>query len=124
MRTHSTSNQVSRSRPRKSGASSKDSRATSHEPAQSDAKPPVRTFRILIVDDNLAIHEDFRKTLCPGKAGDTAFLTANTNLFGEDPTALRLPPVKFELDKATQGKEALEMVRKAMAAGRPYAMAF
>jgi PAS domain S-box-containing protein len=76
------------------------------------------------VDDNHAIHDDFRKILCPGKTGDTAFLAATNNLFAEEGTAKRLPVVKFELDTASQGQEALEMVRKALMAGRPYAMAF
>jgi PAS domain S-box-containing protein len=75
------------------------------------------------VDDNRAIHDDFRKTLCPTSAGDTAFLAAD-KLFKDDKTAQRLPSVKFELDMASQGQEALEMVRQSLADGRPYAMAF
>ena len=79
--------------------------------------------RILIIDDNQAIHDDFRKILAPLDAGRSAELDASeAELFGEPvPQASR---VVFELDSAYQGQEAVAMLEKSLAEGRPYAMAF
>jgi len=76
--------------------------------------------RILVVDDNPAIHEDFRKIL----DGDLApRLDALANiLFGDAPPVPR--GHSFVLDSAMQGEEALGMVQKAVAEQRPYALAF
>jgi len=79
--------------------------------------------RILIVDDNPAIHGDFRKILA-GKQGQQAALQqAEEALFGSAPAAAT-PATDFELDSAHQGQEALEKVQHSLAAGQPYAMAF
>jgi signal transduction histidine kinase len=75
--------------------------------------------RILLVDDSLAIHEDFRKILCADGAGD-AIAAQEASLFGEQPP----PRPQFELDSAYQGREALALILAAGAAGRPYALAF
>ncbi len=79
--------------------------------------------RILLVDDNPAIHEDYRKILCPARrpTGD-ALSGLAAELFG-DPVQ-DLPSTKFEVASAFQGQEALEMVQAALAAGRPFALAF
>src|SRR6202790_4041549 len=77
--------------------------------------------RILLVDDLPAIHESFRKILSP--AADTADLDADEAiLFGHQPT--NTVSVRFEMDSAYQGAEALEKVRASRLAGVPYAMAF
>jgi PAS domain S-box-containing protein len=83
--------------------------------------PQGKNLRILVVDDNRAIHEDFRKVL-GGRGGDDDFADADAGLFGaaEDSG----PVVAFELDSAFQGQEGLELVTKAVAAGLPYALAF
>lgn len=77
--------------------------------------------RILIVDDNPAIHEDFRKILeAPDQSRE--FEAVSDELFGSD---TRSPSQRgFELESAFQGQEALERVKRAVAAARPYAMAF
>jgi signal transduction histidine kinase/AmiR/NasT family two-component response regulator len=85
--------------------------------------------RILIVDDNVAIHEDFRKILTRSDAtGEQQLADLEAVLFGESEKQ-QLPPqlatsLGFELDSAHQGQEGLEMVKKAQREGRPYAMAF
>ncbi|HWX21933.1 MAG TPA: response regulator [Candidatus Binatia bacterium] len=86
------------------------------------ALPSLANHRILIVDDNPAIHDDFRKVLAGGNRPQPALLQAEAALFGvlEAP----VPAADFELDSAHQGQEALEKVKQALAAGRPYAMAF
>ena len=78
--------------------------------------------RILVVDDNASIHDDFRKILAPPSARSQTLSAAEAALFGDAPktTTHKL----FEIDSAYQGEEALEMVRGAVAAGRPYALAF
>ena len=81
-----------------------------------------RNERILIIDDNPAIHQDFRKILGAGKTSNTKWLDAKAALFGE-----ALPEAggsQFEIDSAYQGKEGLELVEKALREDRPYALAF
>jgi two-component system, NtrC family, sensor kinase len=84
-----------------------------------------RNSRVLIVDDNRAIHEDFRKILVKKQApASSEFEAANAVLFGEEPQDASVAMTPFELDSAFQGQEGLAMVQKAVAEGRPYAMAF
>jgi two-component system cell cycle sensor histidine kinase/response regulator CckA len=78
--------------------------------------------RVLIIDDNPSIHADFRNILCPDNSGEAAVNEMEAVLFDEDKAAA--DQASFELDSAYQGEEALEMVREAVAAGQPYAMAF
>ena len=77
--------------------------------------------RVLVIDDNPAIHEDFRKILLPPTPGKD-FHAARAQLFGgsEPPT----PRVDFHIDCADQGEQGFEMVKEAMHNGCPYAMAF
>jgi diguanylate cyclase (GGDEF)-like protein/PAS domain S-box-containing protein len=76
--------------------------------------------RVLLVDDLPAIHEDFRKSLCPPAAA-TDLDADEAILFGRQ---VSVATVRFELESAFQGVEALEKVRAARHAGVPYAMAF
>lgn len=78
--------------------------------------------RVLVVDDNEAIHADFRKILQPATTSADALLAAEADLFGEAPS--RIERVAFDLVCASQGQEALAIVDAASAAGRPFAMAF
>jgi len=78
---------------------------------------------ILIVDDNPAIHEDFRKILLGSGARNIALEAVEAVLFDQPaPSASHLG--RFHLEFASQGKEALEKVQQAHAIGRPYALAF
>jgi len=82
--------------------------------------PPNR--RILLIDDNESIHQDFRKILNPALPGEAALAVAAAELFG--PAAGRPAEPSFEIDSAFQGQEGLDKVREACAQQRPYAMAF
>ncbi len=82
------------------------------------ASSPQAHQRILIIDDNRAIHEDFRKILGQPSAADLALQAAEAQLFGSSPA------VWFEIDTASQGAEGLKMVEQAIADGRPYSLAF
>ena len=77
--------------------------------------------RILIVDDNRAIHDDFRKILEPAPGTRDELAALDAELFG---TAAVTPDEGFELDSAYQGEEAIEKVRRARAEGRGYALLF
>ncbi len=80
-----------------------------------------KNLRILVVDDNRSIHGDFRKILVDATTSDQVH-AVEVALFGE-PTDVRRA-IRFELDSAYQGKDGFEMVQRAVAEGRPYAMAF
>lgn len=84
--------------------------------------------RILIVDDNESIHEDFRKVLIAEKSEDHEALDElESELFGADEVETvpcQEERVVYQVDSAHQGQEALEMVERAAAEGRPYAMCF
>ncbi|HJR68637.1 MAG TPA: EAL domain-containing protein [Gammaproteobacteria bacterium] len=77
--------------------------------------------RILVVDDNRAIHEDFRKILGPASSARDELNALDAELFG---TAAESADESFELDSAFQGEEAIEKVRAARAAARGYALLF
>lgn len=79
--------------------------------------------RILVVDDNPSIHQDFRKILCPEQSPSTAVLAGLAQeLFGDAPTPKS--SARFEMDSAFQGQEALVKVQAAELEGRPYSLAF
>jgi CheY-like chemotaxis protein len=77
--------------------------------------------RILIIDDNRAIHEDFGKILGSGTQ-NSALAALEDELFGE--TAPVVASEEFELCSAFQGQDGFAMVHSAEAAGQPFAMAF
>jgi signal transduction histidine kinase/PleD family two-component response regulator len=78
--------------------------------------------RILIIDDNQAIHQDFRKILTPDVQSESSLAEAEAALFGDArPVQKRL---EFEIDSAFQGQEGLLSIKRALEEGRPYAMAF
>jgi two-component system sensor histidine kinase/response regulator len=77
--------------------------------------------RIIVIDDNPAIHEDFRKILCTDGPRAQSFAQAATALFGEQESP---EEVSFEVASAFQGQEGFEHVLAALKDERPYAMAF
>ena len=82
------------------------------------------TSRILIVDDNRAIHEDFRKILL-GRETDQNLRTLEAALFGEALTArTAAEPEPFCVEPAYQGAEALALVQRAIEERQPYCVAF
>lgn len=88
-----------------------------------NAIPPTPNRRILVIDDNPAIHHDFQKILQPESSPEA--LDAVAAEFFDDVTAApTAPPVAFDVDFAHQGKEALVMVEAAKAKGCPYALAY
>jgi PAS domain S-box-containing protein len=80
------------------------------------------SHRILVIDDNAAIHEDIRKILSLPKGASGALENEEALLFGGSSKASTTP--EFEIDSALQGQEGLELVRRSLQAGTPYALAF
>jgi diguanylate cyclase len=78
------------------------------------------THRLLMIDDNAAIHEDYRKIL--SARDDTQLSPAEAALFGEAQPGVSRPT--FDLDSAMQGRDGVELARRALAEGRPYSVAF
>lgn len=86
--------------------------------------PEIGAPRLLVIDDNVAIHQDFLKVLgsTPEKAAENEFLAAEAALFGEPVEVSERPT--FTIDSAHQGQEGVEKVRQALEEGHPYSMAF
>ena len=78
--------------------------------------------RVLVIDDNRSIHDDFRKVLCADSLGTDLLNTAEQGFFGEAASAPEQP--RFHVDSAYQGQEALDVVAQGLAEHRRYAMAF
>jgi PAS domain S-box-containing protein len=76
--------------------------------------------RILVVDDNKAIHDDLRKILLGEVETQERLQDDESLLFGTQ----ALPIVRFEIDSAYQGQEGLAKLERSLAEGRPYALAF
>jgi len=77
--------------------------------------------RILVIDDNAAIHADFKKILC-ADGGEAELTVAEADIFGEESSSIE--SADYQIDSAVQGEEGLTLVRKALEEGAPYAMAF
>jgi signal transduction histidine kinase len=74
--------------------------------------------RILVVDDNPAIHQDLRKILAP-ETPSARLTNLEHALFGAAPPAFE----PCQVDSAFQGEEGIEKARLASLDGRPYAVA-
>ena len=84
--------------------------------------PTEKNRRVLVIDDNRAIHDDFRKILSPVAATTAALDATESALFGHPTDAT--PRTQFRVDSAYQGQEGVLLVKEALEAGQPYAMAF
>ncbi len=80
-----------------------------------------KNARILIVDDNVDIHSDFREILLVSEAKSEKFAEAREAIFGK---TLATTGPAFEIDSAYNGHSALEKILNAVSNGCPYAMAF
>lgn len=81
---------------------------------------PPSTPRLLLVDDNAAIHQDFKKILATPT--DSELEDFEAELF-QKPKNL-IERVAFRMDSAFQGQEALALVQQSLAANDPYTLAF
>ena len=79
------------------------------------------THRVLVIDDNPAIHKDYRKILVAGD--DARCRAAEAALFGAQQDAHRRAQASTWI-RAMQGRDGVELARQALAEGRPYSVAF
>ncbi len=84
--------------------------------------PNDTDFKILVIDDNPSIHHDFIKILtAPNSMSQLDELSLK--MFGKKHTdEISLPD--FVIDTASQGKEGIDYVKKSVAEGQPYSLAF
>ena len=78
--------------------------------------------RIMIIDDNQAIHRDF-KTILLENMDTGSGNELEEFLFGSD-TGKKAASGRYELGFASQGQEGVRMIQQALAEGRPYMLAF
>ena len=83
--------------------------------------PSAKNRRILIIDDNHAIHEDFARILRGKDQQQNQLDDLEAELFGAKPVK---SGVNFDLSSAFQGEEGVSKVRDALDEGRPFALAF
>lgn len=84
---------------------------------------PEPERRVLVVDDNPAIHEDFRKIL-NDTASSSEIQDLEAKLFGSADKPGRPGPPHFLIDVAHQGAEGFAKVQRENAAGNPYCVIF
>jgi diguanylate cyclase (GGDEF)-like protein len=80
--------------------------------------------RILLVDDNKTIHDDFYKVLTPQK-NDQTLLEVEALIYSKNDLLEKKPKeLPYLIDSAYQGEEGLELVKAAISAKKPYSLAF
>jgi two-component system, sensor histidine kinase and response regulator len=83
---------------------------------------PKTSIRILVIDDQQSIHDDFRKII-ETQHDDQELSAAAAALFDEVEQSDQ-PEESFEINSAHQGQEGLAMVAQAVRESRPYPLAF
>ncbi|WP_353203510.1 GGDEF domain-containing response regulator [Sphingomonas sp.] len=81
-------------------------------------------MRILIVDDEPAMHDSYRRSFAPVSADTGALDAMAAELFGDDESAATDDAPAFALTHAMQGQDGVAAVEAAIRAGDPYAVAF
>ena len=86
-----------------------------------------KTYRILIVDDNPSIHEDFKKILFSSmRMMDEERRMLEDELFGssEKDMGAKSNMITYDIADAYQGEEAIKMVDLAEATGQQFSLVF
>ncbi len=85
----------------------------------------IERSRILIVDDNPAIHEDIKKILEIQEANQNEEMDKfEEMLFDSKPMPKSRPRMIYDIDDAYKGEEAVKMVEEAERKGRQYSLIF
>ncbi|MBP85946.1 MAG: hypothetical protein CMJ64_04385 [Planctomycetaceae bacterium] len=82
--------------------------------------PSAKQRRVLVVDDKVSIHEDFRHILCRDEDGG---LEATKSLLLGTPLKKSLD-LRIQLECAAQGLDGVEMIRLGVEEGNPFLLAF
>ncbi len=96
-----------------------------HKKASTDipnADSTQESRRLIVIDDNRAIHDDFNKVLTSENVNDD-IIAAEQALFGESSSSVA-DNETYQLDSAYQGEEGFNLINKALDQGEPYAVAF
>jgi PAS domain S-box-containing protein len=83
---------------------------------------PSSAPRLLLVDDNAAIHQDFKKILATPAEAASELQDFEAALFEKPKNVIER--IAFRMDSAFQGQEALALVEKSLAENDPYTLAF
>lgn len=78
--------------------------------------------RILMIDDNESIHEDFRKIFLSGASADEELEDLRGAFLGAESTSETTPT--YDLEFALQGQDGWQKACQAVESGCPFAMAF
>lgn len=80
------------------------------------------SYRILVIDDNQAIHNDLREILQPESRDAAKIRAIEATLLGRpDIGTMEFPD--FQIDSAYQGEPGFTLIQEAIKTGHPYAMA-
>jgi CheY-like chemotaxis protein len=82
-----------------------------------------RLFRVLVVDDNEGVHEDFRRVFASAANDATELDGLAAALFGAGSSTAK-PPSRYETQHAMQGFEGVDLTRSALQDGLPFDVAF
>lgn len=80
-------------------------------------------LRIIVIDDNPAIHQDFKKILTLEQTS-SKLNKLNELLFGSPANESQIELPSFQIDIASQGQEGIDRIELALKEGKPYALAF
>ena len=78
-------------------------------------------YRILLIDDNRAIHDDIRKILIQDNSTTSALDDMEAELFGT--VNQSSPQELFEIDSAYQGQDGVKLLRHSLHECHPYSLA-
>lgn len=80
-------------------------------------------LRIIVIDDNPAIYQDFKKILIPDSSENKIEALKKT-LFNKEEKALIDELPRFQIESASQGIDGIRKIRKALQENKPFALAF
>lgn len=79
-------------------------------------------FKIIVIDDNPQIHQDFIQILKTESSFELDKLKAE--IFGASTSEIKSGLPSFQIDVASQGQEGVARIKQALQAGSPYSLAF
>jgi len=79
-------------------------------------------WRVLAIDDNPSIHEDYRKVLLRDCSADK-LAESEAILFGDSLPEVVKNSFDYTIDSALQGKDGFDLVRESIEFGKPYSVA-
>ena len=78
--------------------------------------------RIIVIDDNPSIHEDFKKVLMPEDAAPEELLALSTSIFGGSKSIQR--KTHYSIEFADRGQDGARKVQEALNSNAPFELAF